>query len=127
MLNTQVPRFNAKLRDLHYEDVDCLHLPDTVSLRENNNYNPPRSALLALAAKLLQSGAEATIVAPYSPNKQWYQDRRYLAAETLHYPPSRDLLFPGRLETHGGVMPLGWSFVVFRLPLRHGSTHVVEI
>jgi hypothetical protein len=36
MENTQLPRFNAKWRDPKFEDVDCLHLPDTAWQREAN-------------------------------------------------------------------------------------------
>jgi hypothetical protein len=65
MLNTQLPRFNARWRDPQCEDVDCLHLPVTTWLRENNYGNPPWTALPALAAKLGQSHATSTVIAPY--------------------------------------------------------------
>jgi hypothetical protein len=71
ILNAQLPRFNARWRDPLCEDVDCLHLSDTAWRRENNYCNLPWSALPALAAKLAQSQAAATVVAPYWPNKTW--------------------------------------------------------
>jgi hypothetical protein len=86
----------------------------------------PWTALPTLVAKLRESGAAATVVAPYRPYKPWYQDEPHrLAAQTIHFPPARDLLFPGRLGKHAGVGPLGWSIVVFRVTLRRGSTPVV--
>jgi hypothetical protein len=74
VLNTQLPWFNARWRDPECEDVDCLHLPDTAWLRENKYCNPPWTALPALAAKLGQSHATATVIAPYWPSKTWYHD-----------------------------------------------------
>jgi hypothetical protein len=70
MLNAQLPRFNARWRDPQCEDVDCLHLPDAAWHRENNYCNPPWSALPALAAKLAQSQAATTVIAPYWPSKR---------------------------------------------------------
>jgi hypothetical protein len=57
MLNTQLPRFNARWRDPRCEDVDCLRLPDAAWRRENNYYNPPWTAISYLAAKLNPWGA----------------------------------------------------------------------
>jgi hypothetical protein len=71
MENAQLPRFNPRWRDPKREDVDCLHLSDTAWQREANYFNPPWSALPALCAKLRQSGAAATVIAPYWPHKQW--------------------------------------------------------
>jgi hypothetical protein len=50
------------------------------------------------------------------------QDLHRLAAQTLHFPPSRDLFFPGRLGKCGGVRPPGWIIEVFRLTPLCGST-----
>jgi hypothetical protein len=52
MLNTQLQRFNAIWCDPHCENVDCMHLPNAASRRENNNCNLPWTALPTLAAKL---------------------------------------------------------------------------
>jgi hypothetical protein len=54
MLNAQLPRFNARWRDPLCENIDCLHMSDAASRRENNYCNPPWSALPAMAAKLAQ-------------------------------------------------------------------------
>jgi hypothetical protein len=40
MLNTQLPRFNARWRDPQCEDVDCLRLPDAAWRCDNKYCNP---------------------------------------------------------------------------------------
>jgi hypothetical protein len=90
-----------------------LRLPDTVWRRENNYYNPPWTALPALAAKLDQSQAPATVIAPNWPNKTWYHAFARLTTATLHFPASRDLFFPGRLGKRAGAGRPGgasWPF-----------------
>ena len=67
--NKQLPRYNARWRDGQAEAVDCLHLPDADWRGEHNWCNPPWELLDDLAAKLRQSGAAATIIAPYWPKK----------------------------------------------------------
>jgi hypothetical protein len=52
MINTQLPRFNARWRDPQCEDVDFLRMPDAAWQRENNSCNPPRTALQSIAAQL---------------------------------------------------------------------------
>jgi hypothetical protein len=115
MLNAQLPRFNARWRDPLCEDVDSLRLSDDAWRRENNYCNPPWSALPALAAKLAQARASATVIAPFWPNKPWYHAFTRLATETLHFPAARDLFFPGRRGKPEGVGPPAWSIVAFRL------------
>jgi hypothetical protein len=92
-----------------------MHLSDAAWRRENNYCNPPWSALPAQAAKLAQSQAAATAVAPYWPNRTWYHAFARLATATLHFPAARDMFFPGRLGKHEGVGPPAWSIVAFRL------------
>jgi hypothetical protein len=41
MLNTQLPRFNARWRDPHCEDIDCMHLLYRAWLRDDNYRNTP--------------------------------------------------------------------------------------
>jgi hypothetical protein len=122
MLNTQLPRFNARWRDPQGEDVVCLHLPDIAWQCENNYCNPPWTSLPSLAAKLRQSGATAAIVPPYSPNKTWYHDLQRLATATLHFPASRDLFVLVRIGKGAGVGPPAWSIVTFRVTPPLGST-----
>eukprot|EP00873_Tetraselmis_striata_P017437 jgi/Tetstr1/437701/TSEL_026356.t1 len=57
--------------------------------------------------------------------RRWYQLLQDLATETIVYPPTRDLFFPGRRGTRAGVGLPGWSVVAFRLPRRHGCTSAV--
>jgi hypothetical protein len=115
MLNAQLPRFNARWRDPLCEDVDRLRLSDTAWRRENNYCNPPWSALPALAAKLAQAQAPATVIAPFWPSKPWYHAFARLATETLHFPAARDLFFPGKRGKPEGVGPPAWSIVAFCL------------
>jgi hypothetical protein len=111
MHNAQLPRFNARWRDPLCEDIDCLHMSDAAWRHENNYCNPPLSALPALAAKLAQSQAAATDIAPYWPNKTWYHAFARLASATLHFPAARDLFFPGRLgKREGSDLPRGASW-----------------
>ncbi len=62
--NRQLPRYNAKWRDGTAEALHSLHLPDHVWKQDVNSCNPPWSLLDDLAAKLRQSGAAATVIAP---------------------------------------------------------------
>jgi hypothetical protein len=126
MLNAQLPGFNARWRDPKCEDVDCLHLPDATWQRENNYCNPPWLALPALAAKMFQSQAAATVTAPYRPNKTWYHALARLADTTLHFHAARDLFFPGWLGKHEGVGPPAWSIVAFRLSPPSGCSPDAE-
>jgi hypothetical protein len=41
MLNTQIPRFNARWRDPQCKHVDCLRLPDAAWQCKNSSCNPP--------------------------------------------------------------------------------------
>jgi hypothetical protein len=100
MENTQLPRFNAWWRDPKCEDVDCLRLADTPWQREANYCNPPWTTFFAT---LRLSGAAATVIAPCWPHKPWFHDLHNMATETIHYPASRDLVFPGRHGSREGV------------------------
>jgi hypothetical protein len=127
MFITQLPRLNARWRDPYCEGIVCLHLPDTAWLRENNYCNPLLwSALPALAAKLLQSGAPSTIVAPLLAQQAVVPSPSPFRSRNAKLPSSCDLLFFGMLGTHAGVGTRGWSIVVFRQPRRLGSTPAVE-
>eukprot|EP00873_Tetraselmis_striata_P019739 jgi/Tetstr1/440003/TSEL_028364.t1 len=75
-----------------------------------------------LVLKLQQSGAAATVVAPAWHGRPWLQQLHEMATEVLHYPPSRDLFFPGLLGRRAGVGPPPWSVMLFRLPFRPSST-----
>ena len=119
--NRQVQRYNAKWRDGSAEAVDCLRLPDSEWRGEVNWCNPPWELLNDLAAKLLQSGAAATVIAPRWPQRPWFHLLSSMATETMDFPPSHDLFSPWRQPGHEGVGPPAWSVVAFKLPFRHGS------
>jgi hypothetical protein len=118
--NKQLPRYNAKWRDGTAEAVDSLHLPNSAWRGEQNWCNPPWELLDDLAAKLLNSGAAATVIAPYWPKKPWFAHLAAMASETIDMPPSRDLFSPQKRLGQGGVGPSAWSVVAFRIPLRRG-------
>jgi hypothetical protein len=120
--NRQLPRYNAKWRDGTAEAVDSLHLPDHVWKQEVNWCNPPWSLLDDLAAKLRQSGAAATVIAPKWPRFPWYQQLAEMASETVEMPPARNLFSPQRQEGHAGVGPSAWSVVAFKIPRRPGCS-----
>ena len=100
--NKQLPRYNARWRDGQAEAVDCLHLPDADGRGEHNWCNPPWELLDDLAAKLRQSGAAATIIAPYWPKKAWYAHLADMSSEQIIMPPSHDLFSPQRQQGRGG-------------------------
>jgi hypothetical protein len=117
MLKTKLPRFNATLSAKTSIAYAC-----PTRRCENNYCNPPWTALQFLAAKLRESGATATVVALYMPIKTWYHDFQRLAANTMHFPPWRDMFFRGWLGKPAGVGPPALSIVVFRVTPLHGST-----
>ena len=70
--NKQLQRYNVKWRDGEADAVDSLHLPDEAWRKEVNWCTPPWSLLDELAAKLRQSRATATVIAPKWPRFLWY-------------------------------------------------------
>jgi hypothetical protein len=120
--NKQLKRYNAKWRDGEAEAVDSLHLTDGAWRKEVNWCNPPWSLLDDLAAKLRQSGAAATVIAPKWPRFPWFQQLAEMASETIEMPPARNLFSPQRQEGHAGVGPSAWSVVAFKIPLRRGGS-----
>eukprot|EP00873_Tetraselmis_striata_P006130 jgi/Tetstr1/426394/TSEL_016705.t1 len=104
------------------EAVDSLAQSDATWRAEVNWCNPPWQLLDDLVLKLQQSGAAATVVAPAWHGRPWLQQLHEMATEVLHYPPSRDLFFPGLLGRRAGVGPPPWSVMLFRLPFRPSST-----
>jgi hypothetical protein len=120
--NKQLVRYNAKWRDGKAEAVDSIHLTDEEWRREENWCNPPWALLDDLAAKLRQSGAGATVIAPKWPRFPWYQQLAELATETIEMPPARNLFSPQRQEGRAGVGPSAWSVVAFKVPHRRGCS-----
>eukprot|EP00873_Tetraselmis_striata_P008853 jgi/Tetstr1/429117/TSEL_019079.t1 len=70
-----------------------------------------------LVIKLHISGASATLIVPYWPDRGWHQRLSEMAPVVVVLPPYPDLFAPGRLGVHAGVGPPKWHVVVFRLPL----------
>ena len=118
--NKQLPRYNARWRDGTSEAVDSLHLPDSAWRQETNWCNPPWNLLDDLVAKLRQSRAAATVVAPLWPRCPWFTHLSEMASETVEMPPSRGLFFPRGQQELGGAGPSAWGVVAFKLPLQHG-------
>ncbi len=118
--NKQLPRYNTKWRNGESDVVGSLHLPDELWRREVNCCIPPWSLLDDLAAKLRQSGAAATVIAPKRPRFPRFQQLDEMAEETIEMPPARSLFSPQRQEGHAGVGPSAWSVVAFKLSLRRG-------
>jgi hypothetical protein len=118
--NKQVPRYNSKWRDGKAEAVDSLHLSDQEWRRENNWCNPPWELLDDLTLKLRQSGAIATVIAPYWPKNPWFLHLTEMCTESVDMPPSHDLSSSQQQQGHAGVGPSARSVVAFRLPLRPG-------
>jgi hypothetical protein len=79
-------------------DVDCLHLPDRLWTSETNWGIPPWTLLPDLVRKLRQLGAEATVIAPYLPAKQWYQRLGELSDEQIMYLPPEIYSFRASAE-----------------------------
>jgi hypothetical protein len=90
------------------------------------NKNPPWTLLPELVQKLRQSSAEAIVIAPYWPAKQWYELLSELFDKQIMYPHSRDLL-SGKRGAYAGVGPPGWSVTAFHVPHRLGSTDHGEL
>jgi hypothetical protein len=96
--NTQHPHYKAHWRDPTSEAVDCLHLPNRLWTSETNWCNPPWTLFPDLVRKLRQSGAEATVITPYWPAKQWYQLLSELSDEQIVYPPPEIYSFRASAE-----------------------------
>jgi hypothetical protein len=89
--------------------------------------NPPWSLLPDLVQKLRQSYAEATIIPPYWPAQQWYEQLSELSHEEIRYPPSQEIFFPGKRGAYEGVGQPGWSVTAFHVPHRPSSTDHAEL
>ena len=103
--------------------MDSLRLADSAWTADNNWCNPPWSLLPDLVQKLRQSGAPATVIAPHWPDRPWYRDLSELAVDSVLFPPSQGLFYPGRPQLRGRAGPPAWSVVAFRLPSRRGCDY----
>eukprot|EP00873_Tetraselmis_striata_P020672 jgi/Tetstr1/440936/TSEL_029205.t1 len=82
--------------------------------------NPPWGLIDDLVIKLHTSGAAATVIVPYWPDRSSHQRRSEMASDVIVYPPSPDLFAPSRLliGMRACVGPPKWLVVAFRLPIR---------
>ena len=55
-----------------------------------------------LEVKLQNSGAKATVIAPYWPKKPWFIHLSEMSSETVDMPPKTDLFFPQKSWDKGG-------------------------
>jgi hypothetical protein len=92
--NKNLYRYIAKWRDCTTEAVDSLHLPNAEWRRKQNWYKLPWELLDNLIFKLCNSGAEATVIAPYWPRKPWFILLSEISIETVDMPPETDLFVP---------------------------------
>ncbi len=118
--NKQLPRYNAKWRDGTAEALDFLRLTDAEWRAEINWRNPPWELLDDLVIKLRNSGAEASVIAPYWPEKPWFVHLAAMSIEPVDVPPTETSSLRRSVWDKGGVGPSAWSVVAFRLPLRPG-------
>eukprot|EP00873_Tetraselmis_striata_P027166 jgi/Tetstr1/447430/TSEL_003690.t1 len=72
-----------------------LKASDATWRAEVNWCNPPWQLLDDLVLKLQLSGSAETVVAPAWHGRPWLQQLHEMATGVLHYPPSRDMFFPG--------------------------------
>ena len=108
-----LPRYNSRFLDPRSSGVDAFAQTDW---RRHNNYcNPPIAELNRLAQLLRETGAAATVLAPYWPAQPWFQALSELARATLFVPPAPALFCPGRLGRSASAAQLTWSVIAFRI------------
>ena len=110
--NAHLPRYNAAYLDPLCEAVDAM----AQDWRwERTWVNPPWELLSEVVAKLEQSGAAATVVAPCWPNAPWFPQLAALSDEIEILLPRRDLFLPGRLGSSEPVGKPGWRVMLCRV------------
>ncbi len=85
--------------------MDSIHLPDRDWKQETRWCNPPWSLLDDLPAKLWQSGAGATFIAPNWPRYPWFTHLSEMASDMVKIPPSKNFFSPQLREGQGRVGP----------------------
>eukprot|EP00873_Tetraselmis_striata_P025550 jgi/Tetstr1/445814/TSEL_033455.t1 len=102
-------------REIDYDDWAFSHFNHLDNICCNRG---PRGLIDNLVIKLHISGAAATVIVPYWPDRGWHQRLSEMASEVVVFPPSPYLFAPGRLGVQTGVGSPKWPVVAFRLPLR---------
>ena len=111
--NHLVQRYNSRFWDPHTSGVDALAQGDW---QEHNNFiNCPFNLINAVLDKLIQTRAEATIIAPLWPGRPWFRRLREMSVATPWRLPKRR----GVIWT-GGVQPeplrnLRWQIYAWRV------------
>ena len=82
--------------------MDSIHLADRDWQQETNWCSPHWSLLDDLKAKLRQSSAGATVIAPNWPRYPWFAYLSEMSFEMFEMPPSKNLFSPQRREGQGG-------------------------
>jgi len=112
--NRHLERYNSAWGDPMSEGVDCFTQDNWET--ENNFCNPPWELLQRLADLLRETGAEATVVAPYWPAEVWFQQLNEMCSEVRIVQPERDIFLPGKLGSCEALGPPNWPVAFFRIP-----------
>jgi hypothetical protein len=118
----QLPRYYSQYRDPESEGTNSLAHDWALADGWSNWVNPPWGLLPEVAQKLRESGAPATVVAPYWTACDWFTELWNLATEVEIVPPRRDFYLPTRLGASEALGPAKWSSIFFRIPARAPST-----
>ena len=113
--SAQLPRYYSLYTDPYSEGTNSLAHDWT---GDRNWVNPPWDLLPEVAQKLRESGAHATVVAPYWPACDWFRELWEMASEVEIVPPRKDLFLPTRLGASAALGPARWSAIFFRIPGR---------
>ena len=114
--NALLPMFNSAWAAPGCAGVDAFAQGDWT--RHVNWCNPPWSELDRLAQHLRETGAAATVIAPYWPAQPWFQAFQELAADALVIPARSGLFVPGRRTLDAPFTPPRWPVIAFQIPAR---------
>lgn len=90
VMNSQLPQYNSFQYDPCTSGVDALAQSDWAD--QNNYCNPPWRLIPRVLEKLVQQKAEATIIAPWWPQKEWFQKlQRMSTAVPVQIPNHRNV------------------------------------
>ena len=116
--NAHLQRYNSLMADPGSEALDAFAQSYQLWRDENNFCNPPWELLEQLARFLYDSGAAATVIAPYWPAQIWFQMLNDMCSEITILPDRQGMFLPGRLGSTVALGKPGWPVACFRVPLR---------